>query len=72
MKPTDRHQYIYYLSSVPEHTKHSVLYCQTLSLNRLCSLEKDFNYHKLNMKEWFMKRDNPECYWKRTEKGSLF
>ena len=60
MKPTDRHQYLHYLSSYPEHTKHSIVYSQTLRVNRLCSLEKDFNYHKLNMKEWFIKRGYPE------------
>ena len=62
MKPTDRHQYLHYLSSHPEHTKHSIVYSQTLHVNRLCSLEKDFNYHKLNMKEWFIKRGYPESY----------
>ena len=60
MKPTDRHQYLHYLSSHPEHTKRSIVYSQTLRVNRLCSLEKDFNYHKLNMKEWFIKRGYPE------------
>ena len=60
MKLTDRHQYLYYLSSHPEHTKRSIVYSQTLCVNRLCSLEKDFNDHKLNMKEWFIKRGYPE------------
>ena len=60
MKPTDRHQYLHYLSSHPEHTKRSIIYSQTLCVNRLCSLEKDFNYHKLNMKDWFIKRGYPE------------
>ena len=60
MKPTDRHQCFHYLSSHPEHTKRSTVYSQTLRVNRLCSLEKDFNYHKLNMKEWFIKRGYPE------------
>ena len=60
MKPTDHYQYLHYLSSHPEHTKRSIVYSQTLRVNRLCSLEKDFNYHKLNMKEWFIKRGYPE------------
>ena len=51
MKPTDRHQYLYYLSSNPEHTKRSIVYSQILCVNSLCSLEKDFNYHKLNLKD---------------------
>ena len=55
MKHTDRHQYLHYLSSHPEHTQRSIVYVQTLRVNRLCSLEKDFIYHKLNMKEWFIK-----------------
>ena len=53
---TDCHPYLHYLSSHPEYTKYS----QTLHVNRLCSLEKDFNYHKLNTKEWFIKRGYPE------------
>ena len=60
MKPTDRHQYLLYLSSHPERTKRSIIYSQTLRDNRLCLLEKDFIYHKLNMKEWFIKRGYPE------------
>ena len=60
IKPTDHHQYIHYLFSHPEHTKRSNVYSQTLCINRLCSLEKDFNYHKLNMKEWFIKSGYPE------------
>ena len=40
MKPTDRHQYLHYLSSYPEHTKHSVVSGQDLRANRLWSLEK--------------------------------
>ena len=43
MKPADCHQYLHYLSSHPEHTMRSIIYSQTLRVNRLCSLEKDFN-----------------------------
>ena len=60
IKPTDRHQYLHYLSSQPKHTKCSIVYSKTLRVNRLCSLKKDFNYHKLNMKVWFIKRSYPE------------
>ena len=60
MKSTDRHQYLHYLSSHPEHTKRSIVYSHTLRVNRLCSLEKDFSYHKLNMKELFIKTGCPE------------
>ena len=60
MKPIDRHRYLHYLSCHPKNTKRSIAYSQTLCVNRLCSLEKDFSYHKLNMKEWFIKRGYPE------------
>ena len=35
MKPTDRVQYLHYLSSDPGHTKRSIVYSQTLRVNRL-------------------------------------
>ena len=60
IKPTDRHQYLNYLSSHSEHTKRSIVYSQTLRVNKLSSLEQDFNYHKWNMKKWFIKRGYPE------------
>ena len=60
MKPTDRHQYLFNLSTHLEHTKCSIIYSQTLRVKRLCPLEKDFIYHKLNKKEWFIKGDYPE------------
>ena len=60
IKSADRHQYLHYMSSHPEHTKRSIVYSQTLRINRLCSLETDFNAHKLSMKEWFIKRGYPE------------
>ena len=42
IKPTDRHQYLHYFSSHPDHTKKSIVYSQTLRLNRACSVEADF------------------------------
>ena len=51
MKSSDRHKYLYYLPSHPEHSKRSIVCSQTFRVNKLCSLEKDFNYHKLNMNE---------------------
>ena len=59
MKATDRHHCLHYLSSCPKHTKRFIVYSQTLRFSRICSLEKDFNYHKLNMKEWFIKKAYP-------------
>ena len=40
--PTDRHQYLDYSSSHPNHIKNSVVYSQSLRARRLCSLECDF------------------------------
>ena len=55
--PTDRHQYLHYSSGHSEHTKRSMIYSQTLRLERFCSLEKE----KLSeMKSWFLKRGYPE------------
>ena len=59
-KPTDRHQYLHYSSSHPDHTKKSIIYSQTLRLSRLCSKEKDFIQHKKEIKSWFLKRGYPE------------
>ena len=56
MKGTDRHQCLHYLPFHREYTKPSIVYSQTLRVNSLCYLEKDFKYHRLNMKEWFIKR----------------
>ena len=40
--PTDRHQYLDYSSSHPNHIKLSIVYSQSLRARRLCSLESDF------------------------------
>ena len=45
IKSTDRHQYLYYTSSHPEHTKKSVVDNQALRLSRICSEESDFEKH---------------------------
>ena len=60
VKPTDRHQYLHYLSAHPYHTKRSVVFSQTLRISRLCSSEKDFQNHKEQMKSRFRKRKYPE------------
>ena len=61
MKPTDRYRYLCYLSYHPEHTN-AVLFIVKLyaSIGYVCSLEKDFNYHKLNIKELFIKSGYPK------------
>ena len=45
-----------YTTLIPS-TLSALLFIVTLRINRLCSLEKEFNCHKLSMKEWFIKRD---------------
>ena len=35
-------------------------------------LEKDFNYHKLNIKEWFIKRGYPESIIDKEMKKACF
>ena len=56
VKPTDKHQYLDYTSSNPEHTKKSIVYSQTLWLHRICSFETDSLKRKNEMKSWFLKR----------------
>ena len=60
IKPTDRHQYLHYSFSHPEQTKRSIVFSQTLCVSRICSCEKDFRDHCLQMRSWFMKRKYPE------------
>ena len=40
IKLTDRHQYLHYASSHPEHPKKPVVYSQILRLSQICSEEK--------------------------------
>ena len=68
IKPTDRHQYLHYSSSHPDHTKKSLVYSQTLRLNRICSVEADFVRHKKEMKSSFSKRGYPKHIINREEK----
>ena len=60
IKSTDRHQYLRYGSSHPEHTTHSVFFSQTLRNSRLCSEENDFKNYRSHMKSWILKRGYPE------------
>ena len=64
IKSTDRHQYLHYASSHPEHTKRSVVFSQTLRISRLCSEENDFKNYRSQMKSWFLKRGYPEKLFK--------
>ena len=60
IRSTDRHQYLHFASSHPEHTKRSVAFSQTLRISRLCSEENDFKNCRSQMKSWFLKRGYPE------------
>ena len=60
IKSTDRHQYLHYASSHPEHTKRSVGFSQKLRISRLYSEENDFKNYRSQMKSWFLKREYPE------------
>ena len=60
IKPTDRHSYFHYSFSHPEHTKRYIVFKQTLRVSRICSREKEFGNHCLQMRSWFMKRKYPQ------------
>ena len=60
VKLTDRHQYLDYSSSHPNHIKRSIVYSQSLRARRLCSLLSDFLKHCNEMKSWLLKRGYPE------------
>ena len=59
IKPTDRHQYLYYSFSHPEHAKRSTVYCQILRVIRVCFHEADFRKQTLEIKSWFLKCSQP-------------
>ena len=44
-KPTDKHQYLYYTSCHPKHTKNSLPYSLTLRLHHICSTDELFSLH---------------------------
>ena len=60
IESTERHQYLQYISSHPEHMKKSVIYSQVLRLSRICSEEQDFVKHVCELKSWFSKRGYPQ------------
>ena len=55
IKETDRHQYLHYSSSHPNHTKRSIVFNQTLRMKIIFSEEEDFKTHIGEMKSWFRK-----------------
>ena len=60
IKSTDRHQFLHYASSHPDHTKRSIIYSQALRISRICSNKSDFLKHLENMKSWFEGRSYPK------------
>ena len=60
VKGTDRHQYLHFNSSRPDHAKRSIIYTQAFRLAKICTFENDFLRHRDEMKSWFQKRGNPE------------
>ena len=60
IRSTDRHQYLRFTSSHPNHSKRSVVYSQGLRVKRICSEKEDFLKHMREMKLWFLKRGYPE------------
>ena len=52
-KSTDRHQFLHYTSSHPEHTKRSIVFCQAPRVSRICSYQSDFVRLLGNVKSWF-------------------
>ena len=59
IKSTDRHQFLHYTLSQPDHTKCFIIYCQALGIIRMCSNKSDFLKHLQGMKSWSEVRGYP-------------
>ena len=55
-KPTDKHQYLYYSSCHPKHTKNSLSYSLGLRLRRICSTDELFSLRTKEMKQHLLNR----------------
>ena len=60
VKPTDRHQFLHYTLSHPDHTKCSIVFSQAMRVSRIYSEKSDFLKHLEKMKSWFSVRGYPE------------
>ena len=49
-----------FLSSLPNRTKRSLIYSQTLRIGSICTTEGDFNWHAIEMKAWFADIQYPD------------
>ena len=59
-KPLYCHQYLYYNSCHPEHTKKSSVYSKGLRIKRLCSEDTALANNLKDLKSWFCGKDFPE------------
>ena len=50
------HQYLHCNSAHPDHLKNSIIYSQALRLSSICTYERDFQRHGLDMKSRFLER----------------
>ena len=55
-KSTDCHQYLHCSSSHTDHLKRSIIYSQALRLSNICTYDRDFQMHALDMKSWVLER----------------
>ena len=62
IKPTDRHQYLHFTSSHPNHTKRSIVYSPALRVSRIYSRERNFRKHISEMKAWFLRKGCPKNF----------
>ena len=60
IRSTDRHQFLHYTSSHPDHTKSFIIYSQAQKISRICCKNSDFLKHLESMKSSFEVRDYPE------------
>ena len=68
IKPANRHQYLYLMSSHPNHTKCSNVYSQALRVSKIYSREWDFFKHISEMKTWIgLSRNLVESEMKTTQ-----
>lgn len=59
-KPTDRHQYLHFKSSHPQHCKKAIPYSQAHRYRRICSDEKDFQCHAKELRTALVAKHYPE------------
>ena len=60
VKLTDRHQFLHYTSSHPDHSKRSIVFSQALRVSGICSEKSDFLKHLEKMKSWLSVRGYSE------------